>query len=214
MGTGAADFTGPAGAWTDGTRIAIADTFNNRVLIWTSFPTTNGQAADLVLGQPGFGTNGAPSPPTASSMHWPIGVYSDGTRFYASDMMNHRILIWNAFPTSNGQPADIVLGQTSFTTNASGTSSAGLHEPVGIAVASNTLFVADSRNNRVVAYSPIPTSSGAEAKFVLGQPDFNTSIAGTSRAAMNLPEHLAIQGHELYVTDVLNNRVLRIALEF
>jgi len=30
----------------------VADTQNNRVLIWNSIPTQNNQPADLVLGQP------------------------------------------------------------------------------------------------------------------------------------------------------------------
>ena len=34
----------------------VADTDNNRVLIWNSIPTTNGANADLVLGQDNFTT--------------------------------------------------------------------------------------------------------------------------------------------------------------
>jgi hypothetical protein len=213
-GNGASDFATPVAAWTDGTRIAVADVFNNRVLIWTSFPTTNGQAASLVLGQQRFGTGELPAIPSASSLNRPTGVYSDGTRFYVSDTANHRVLIWNSFPTSNGQPADIVLGQASFTTNAAGTSNTGFREPAGIATAGNMLFIADTLNNRVVVFSPIPITSGTAAEFVIGQPDFNASTAGTTRSSMSKPRYLAIRGRELYVSDTDNNRVIRVALQF
>ena len=53
---GALFFNHPAGMATDGTRLAIADRNNNRVLIWTSAPTGN-TAPNLVLGQPNFSTN-------------------------------------------------------------------------------------------------------------------------------------------------------------
>ena len=35
----------------DGTRFFVADTANNRVLIWNSIPSTTNQAANIVLGQ-------------------------------------------------------------------------------------------------------------------------------------------------------------------
>ena len=34
------------------------------------------------------------------------------------DAGNHRALVWNQFPQSNSQPADLVLGQPDFTTSA------------------------------------------------------------------------------------------------
>src|SRR6266446_718513 len=35
-------------------RLILVDENNSRVLIWNQVPTTNGKAADLVLGQPDF----------------------------------------------------------------------------------------------------------------------------------------------------------------
>ena len=43
---------GPYRVASDGTRFFTTDTFNNRVLIWNSLPTSDYQAANLVLGQP------------------------------------------------------------------------------------------------------------------------------------------------------------------
>ena len=37
---------------SDGQRLYVTDLGHNRVLIWNSIPTQNGQAADVVVGQP------------------------------------------------------------------------------------------------------------------------------------------------------------------
>ena len=47
----ATSLSDPSGVWTDGTRLAVVDFVNNRVLVWNTFPTTSGQAADFALGQ-------------------------------------------------------------------------------------------------------------------------------------------------------------------
>ena len=57
-GGGADEVNLPSGIWTDGTRVAVADKYNNRVLIWNTFPTTNMAPADVVLGQASFGPAG------------------------------------------------------------------------------------------------------------------------------------------------------------
>ena len=41
---------------TDGVRFAVADTDNNRVLLWRTPPSSTNQNPDLVLGQPDFAT--------------------------------------------------------------------------------------------------------------------------------------------------------------
>ena len=48
---------GPAGIWSDGTRIAVTDYGNNRVLIWNTFPEESFAPADIVLGQSNFSNN-------------------------------------------------------------------------------------------------------------------------------------------------------------
>ena len=47
---------GPQGVWIQGGKLYVADTQDHRVLIYNSIPTSNGAAADLVLGQPNFTT--------------------------------------------------------------------------------------------------------------------------------------------------------------
>jgi len=99
-------FNHPMDIATDGTHLLLADTRNNRVLIWNSMPAGN-TPPDLVLGQDNFYTN---NPGTGlDEMNWPAGVATDGQHVVVADTNNDRILIWNTFPSTNGQPADLVI---------------------------------------------------------------------------------------------------------
>ena len=155
----AATLNYPAGVWTDGTRLVVLDETNNRVLIWNTFPTTNDQPADLVLGQPNFTTNLANqsstgAAPTAGTLNNPYdGVTSNGLQLFVTDAGNHRVLIWNTFPTTNDQAADVVLGQPNMTTAAAATSSAGENYPVGLLLVGTQLLVTDESNNRYLVYN-------------------------------------------------------------
>lgn len=214
FGTSATQLKNPAGAWTDGSRLVIADQGNNRVLIWNTFPTTNGEAADVVLGQPDF-ASGAAQPPSASTLSNPFGVYSDGTRLFVTDRGNNRVLIWNTFPTTNGAAADVVLGQATFNNSTANTGAAGMSRPQGVAIAGGALFVSDGGNDRVLVYPTVPTSSGTAASLVLGQPSLN-SVGGDGIAPtqtnLDDPMGLAVLGPYLYVADHEHHRVVRFAL--
>lgn len=116
-------------------------------------------------------------------------------------------------PLRNHLPADGVLGQSNFTTNQSASGSAGLNSPSGIAVdkATGKLFVVDRYNNRVLRWgSAEKMKNGSAAEAVFGQPDFNTVTSGTSASKFNDPLRISIDaGGRMWVSDYLNNRVLR-----
>ncbi len=48
----ASNLFSPVAVTSDGKRLFVTDLGHNRVLIWNSIPTQNGQAADVVVGQP------------------------------------------------------------------------------------------------------------------------------------------------------------------
>ena len=161
-GTTAAKTDRPSGVWTDGTRLVVADRGNNRVLIWTTFPTVNGQAADLVVGQPDFTT--ASSGNGASKMNEPSSVCFDGVHLFVADTGNHRVLVFDPFPTANNPAATVVLGQSNFTNVApndddqnglsDGTPSARtMAFPRGVTTLGNRLFVTEDSNNRVLIFT-------------------------------------------------------------
>jgi len=92
-----------------GNRLAVADRFNNRVLIWNSIPTINQQSADVVLGQSSMATAGASAGSQGLSQPW--GIFMDLNHIFVGDTFNNRVLVWNSFPIQNGQAADLVFGQ-------------------------------------------------------------------------------------------------------
>ncbi len=103
---GPLSFNHPMGLATDGQRLILADTRNNRVLIWNELPDSN-TTPDLVLGQPDFHHN-VPGD-DLGEMNWPVDVATDGTHLAVADTMNNRVLVWLEFPTENGEPADLVI---------------------------------------------------------------------------------------------------------
>ncbi|HXC63419.1 MAG TPA: hypothetical protein VNZ67_03625, partial [bacterium] len=108
----------PGAAFVAGGHLFVSDYGNNRVLIWNSIPTANDTPADLVLGQTAFsGAAVNAGGLSASSLYQPGGVKFEAGRLLVADAFNHRILIWNSLPTASGQAADLVLGQSGFTTN-------------------------------------------------------------------------------------------------
>ncbi len=143
----------PQGVWTDGTRVVVADTGNHRVLIWNSFPTSDGQSASLWLGQASATSSSAGN--GASGMSSPSRVFSDGTSLFVSDSGNHRVLFWKKFPTQSGQPADAVLGQADFSGSTSGSAVNRLNTPRGLTVSDRKLLVADFANDRVLVFQSL-----------------------------------------------------------
>lgn len=166
----------PGGVWSDGTRLVVLDSSNNRVLIWNSFPTTNFTPADLVLGQSDFvhvtanddDQNIVVDAPgnvsTARTMRFPFaGVYSNGEQLFIADNGNNRLLVWNTFPTSSFAPADVVLGQGDFVHTAqnddnqdnvadASPTARTLGGPTGVNHVGTQLIVSDLNNNRVLIY--------------------------------------------------------------
>lgn len=200
---------------SDGTRLIVADYQNHRVLIWNSIPQVNNAPADVVLGQPDFVSNTVNNGGlSASSLNYPGGVFSDGTKLYVADFGNHRVLIWNTFPTTNNAPADVVLGQpnmTSAVANNGGLSASSLRYPWHLTVAAGKLFVLDYANHRVLIWNTIPTTNQAPANVVLGQPNMTSGTAnngGVSASSLRYPYELHSDGLRLVVADYSNSRVL------
>ncbi len=180
----------PTGIATDGTVLAVADTDNNRILIWHSIPHANGQPPDVVIGQPDFTHNGTSVPPTATSLRGPIGVWIAGGKLYVADTQDNRILIYNKIPAAgaNGAAADVVVGQPNFTSfvqpdltlsNATPTA-ANMQDPISVTTDATHMYVADLGQSRVLIYNTIPTANGAAADVAVGQPDMVSAFDNNS----------------------------------
>ena len=175
----------PSGIATDGQRLVVADTLNNRVLLWTSLPSVNGQPANIVLGQPRLDQIKAPIVTDAKSLRAPQGVWIQNGRLFVADAQNHRVLIWNSIPTTNEQPADIVLGQNSMTDSveldpikANITIAAdSLLTPTSVTSDGVRLYVTDLGLNRVLIWNTIPSRNHQPADVVIGQKDFTAHLS-------------------------------------
>jgi sugar lactone lactonase YvrE len=214
-GLNAASASTPSGSgavWSDGQKIYLADSYNNRILIWNAIPTTNGSSANNVLGQIDFGSNATTYPEFSSlSISTISHAYSDGTRLFAVDRSNRRVLIWNTLPTSDSQTPDVVLGQVDFTSMAAGVTSASLGIPISVYSDGTKLFICDSLFNRVLIWNTIPTTNNQSADVVLGQSLFTTNtsnLGGLSSSSLSSPSYVIGDGQRLYVSDSGNNRIL------
>lgn len=210
-------------------KLIITDSSNNRVLIYNTIPTENNASADIVLGQNSFTTCAnnddnqdgiADANPTSRTLLFPAGVWSDGKRLVINDYDNSRTLIWNTFPTSSFQAADIVLGQATFDMNTAndddqdGTEDANptartLNYPYdGVYSNGKQLFVADTSNNRILGWNTFPTENFQPADVVLGQTDMNSSTSDTTANTLSSPNGVYQYGNKLIVTDQGNSRYL------
>ncbi|MCO1335740.1 hypothetical protein MO867_15495 [Microbulbifer sp. OS29] len=165
---------GPTDIWSDGEKLAIIDTGNNRILLWNELPTGNFDTADIVLGQESF-SDSYPNADSATDLDWPVnsqtlnapdaGIWSNGIQLFITDAGNNRVLIWNQWPETNFAPADFVLGQSDFvsaTINDANQndieddgelpSASTLNVPGGITGYKDNLIVTDSGNNRILIF--------------------------------------------------------------
>ena len=111
-GTGLHQMNWPVGVATDGRHVLVADTMNDRILIWNSFPAQNGQPADVEIR--GSAPIGGPDRPKDNAVAkrqigWPWAVWTNGEKVVVASTATASVLIWNSFPVQNDQLADIVL---------------------------------------------------------------------------------------------------------
>ncbi|HEX6930453.1 MAG TPA: hypothetical protein VF267_14450 [Gammaproteobacteria bacterium] len=160
------NFQHPAALWSDGERLIVADSEKHRILVWNTFPTESFQAPDVIIGQsdmlhpvPNDDNQDGVSDdaPTARTLSYPRDFSVHEGKLYVADMDNHRVLIWNEIPTESFTPADNVLGQPDFTSNAMNAGEAqpnerGFRRPVGVSVVGDQLLVTEWENSRVMVF--------------------------------------------------------------
>lgn len=212
-----------------GTLRYIADRNNFRVLGYTNADTV----ADLVLGQFGSfttaacnNTNGGTLPPVnARNLCYPAGIALDTSgNLFLADATNNRITKYAA-PITSSTPATGVLGQYLYTTNfgnaldGRGFATSDWYSDGTVAidrsVVPNRVYVADTPNNRVLAWNDIAAfATHVPATKVFGQANLytngcNRGLASPSSATLCHPYGIAVDAlGNLYVADTNNHRVL------
>jgi DNA-binding beta-propeller fold protein YncE len=214
-GTSQAAMTTPYGMAYDtaNSRLFVADSGNNRVLVYDVASITNGENAVNVLGQANFTSSTAAT--TQAGMNSPRGITYDSTnnRLFVSQTGNHRVTVYDVTAITDGENAVNVLGQANFTSGSSATTQAGLSSPYGMAYTSTSslLFVADSGNNRGIIYDITSITDGENAVKVLGQTNFTSGGSGITQSTLS-PSTGGVtydsDTSRLFFADSGNNRVM------
>lgn len=163
-------FNHPNGLATDGTRLLVCDRFNNRILVWQSAPAAAGVVPDLVLGQPDFISN---NPGTGKNqLNW-VGNASlaSSGRLAVADTENDRILLWSAFPTTNGQAADVSLSLPALTNPAAGQNYAW---PWGVWTDGQRVAAVATMGGALLFWNTWPTADNTPPDYTIKLAQFGT----------------------------------------
>ena len=207
----------PSGIWSDGEKLIVADAWNHRVLIWLTLPTQDGQPADVVLGQPDFTSNepnvqGISQPPSAQSLNWPYGVFSDGKQLWVADTGNRRVLYYSSIPTQHFASADRVIGKPNF------------HErdyehqdpiwPYSVKVGPNgQMAITDTQYYRILLWHDWKTAFHQQADVIIGQPSLEANGQNQfgwfpKANTLNWCYDTCFYKNGLWVADTGNSRIL------
>jgi hypothetical protein len=208
---------GKAAVSTDGEQFIVADTSNNRVLIWNSMPTSDAATPDIVIGQSNVGpagtlasgaayaansfyagmentgTNQGGTLPAANTLSNPTSAIIAGSgnskRLIIVDQGNNRVLIWK-WSTVTAAVASATVPQFP---NVAADAELGQNATVNV----NT-----GATETCSASDPYCFTTNVAAI------DAYTSVTATEILAMNTPTDAWSNGDVLYVSDSANNRVL------
>ncbi len=175
-GTGAGQFDGPGGlAWDRSySRLYVADLFNHRVQY---FNFTGG--AEGAWGTQGAGVGQFDLPVDVA-----VGPEQDGYRVYVVDYMNHRVQEFER-PEGGAAPAQVAVwgGQ--------GSANGQFQNPESIAVVGHQRYVADGGNDRIQAFTTVPSTGigGSVTEQGSGAP-----IAGAQVAVLRTSDFSVVDG--------------------
>jgi uncharacterized protein (TIGR03437 family) len=211
----------PGGLFVDPSyNLYVADTGNNRVLVFSNTQSSegNGAPASLVYGQAAFNSGAAGN--GSAGLRSPSGVAVDTSgNIYVSDYGNNRVVVYPTFVFSKpaGTAATSVIGQSSLSGTAPDWDSSNglatadsLFEPSGVYLdRNNTLYVADLGNNRVAQFlgaaavvndahflASVPVAPGSAAAL------FTADITSQTQVG-TIPLSTTLAGLQVVIDDTL-----------
>ena len=196
--------------------IFVADSGNNRVLVFGYGINGLAAAASRVIGQldfpynapnlvegKEFGFSGAGNSASGSAI---LDYSSTPPHLYVADTLNNRILGFRNFTSlQNGQVADIVIGQPDMfrtvvnynTNDPTMPNRQGFNGPSSLVVDSaGNLYVADTFNSRILRFPtpfnpPAGSTTPESADIVIGQSNLFSTVTDPTAGTMSAPISLA-----------------------
>ena len=216
-------------------RLLVADTWNDRVLVFDMTPgpagkVSSGMEASYVLGQADFTTRDTTVAANRfyfASREGP-GIYPSQSRaaelamdrvhqrLFVTDGGHNRVLVFDVHPDriESGADAVAVIGQDDFVSTEEGFSASRWKLPGDIAYDEEheRLFVEAPWENRVLVFDVAPDelANGISASIVIAQKDFTSREPGLARNKIRQPDGISYDpvNERLHLTDKGNERVL------
>ena len=159
---------------------------------------------------------------SARTLRFPSGVWSDGIRLVVADTANHRVLVWNTFPTDDFAPADRAGPFRHHGDHAQrqqrAAEGADAVRPTGHRLRRHQPGGADTANNRVLVWKTFPDRDFQPADIVLGHAAFDQRVPndldgdgtsdGPTAKTFDRPLKVLLTPDALLVSDAFHHRVL------
>ncbi|MBA4381521.1 MAG: hypothetical protein C0406_03050 [Sideroxydans sp.] len=193
----AAQFSHPTGITTDGTNLYVAGYGDQRI---RKIVIATGEVTTVAGSTMGF----ADGTGSAAQFNWPRGITTDGTNLYVADTSNsniRKVVIATGVVTTLAGSVNATSG------NLDGIGSAArFNNPYAITTDGTYLYVVDTFNNTIRKIVP----ATGEVTTLAG----GTGYAdGTGMAARFWqPEGITTDGTNLYIADVANQRLRKLAI--
>ena len=212
-GTGLiAELRNARGVALAGTLIYVADTSNHVV---REFNTTNNNAR-IVAGRLGIAStsstdaNGDGGAATSATLREPYDLVVDQSgNLLISDTGNRRI---RKLDTATGLISTVVGNGLAWAGDGVVTGPV-LTEPRGLFLISDTLYIADSGSNRVVAvetFSALNTASVISGIAGSGAAGADGDDGPATQATLNNPRDIVVSGDTVYIADTSNHKIRRV----
>lgn len=195
-------FNSPMGITTDGTNLYVVDTFNNTI---RKIVTATGVVSTFAGGGT-FVAGGGNGPALTASFNGPQGITTDGVNLYVADRLNHNI---RQIVIATGVVSTLAGTGALGAIDGPGITTATFNYPSALTTDGVNLYVADTFNHKirkiVIATGVVSTLAGTGvAGAVEG--------AGLTTATFNYPSGITTDGVNLYVSDLMNNKIRKVII--
>ena len=156
----AASMRWPHGIAFMGARVVVADAGNNRVMVWSRTPSSDGQPCECVLGQArpdAADHNQGDYFPGAATLNMPYALTTVADWLVVADTANSRLVAWHERDIVDGAAASRLAGQHDWRSKGENrwrsASRDSLCWPYGLSAAAPHAIVADAGNNRILLWT-------------------------------------------------------------